>query len=297
KLFQMEVPEIYEGIVEIKGAAREPGDRAKIAVASNTSDVDPVGACVGVKGSRVQTVVQELKGEKIDIVHWSDEPAIFVKNTLSPAQISRVIVDEDEHAMEVIVPDDQLSLAIGKKGQNVRLAAKLTGWKIDINTESVARGEAAEEMTPDEALRKAVEAAEAAEAAEALAESGTETGKETAAETEAETEAEAGKETGASDEEVPPPGFAGVSPDVISALHEAGFTTPESMAGLTAEELLGIEGVDDETAARLLEAVGAAAGAEVVEEEEEAPGEDTEAEAESEAAEEDDAGVEAEKEG
>ncbi|OGP14265.1 MAG: transcription termination factor NusA, partial [Deltaproteobacteria bacterium GWA2_54_12] len=121
KLFQNEVPEIYEGIVEIKGAAREPGDRAKIAVVSHNSDVDPVGACVGVKGSRVQAVVQELKGEKIDIVHWSDDPAIFVKNTLSPAQIARVITDDAAHAMEVIVPDDQLSLAIGKKGQNVRL--------------------------------------------------------------------------------------------------------------------------------------------------------------------------------
>jgi len=159
KLFQMEVPEIYEGIVEIKGAAREPGDRAKIAVVSHNSDVDPVGACVGVKGSRVQAVVQELKGEKIDIVHWSDDPAVFVKNTLSPAQISRVIVDEAEHAMEVIVPDDQLSLAIGKKGQNVRLAAKLTGWKIDIHTESEAKGGTREGLSPEEALRKEMEAA------------------------------------------------------------------------------------------------------------------------------------------
>ncbi|MBI5588017.1 MAG: transcription termination/antitermination protein NusA [Deltaproteobacteria bacterium] len=159
KLFQMEVPEIYEGIVEIMGAAREPGDRAKIAVASNNSDVDPVGACVGVKGSRVQAVVQELKGEKIDIVHWADEPAVFVKNTLSPAQIARVIVDETEHAMEVIVPDDQLSLAIGKKGQNVRLAAKLTGWRIDIRTESESKGAKEGQLTPEEALRKEVEAA------------------------------------------------------------------------------------------------------------------------------------------
>jgi N utilization substance protein A len=165
KLFQMEVPEIYEGIVEIKAAAREPGDRAKIAVISNNPDVDPVGACVGVKGSRVQAVVQELKGEKIDIVHWSDEPAVFAKNTLSPAQISRAIVDETEHSLEVLVPDDQLSLAIGKKGQNVRLAAKLTGWKIDIRTESEAQKEA---ISPDEALRKEVEAASEMEA-EALA--------------------------------------------------------------------------------------------------------------------------------
>ncbi len=158
KLFQMEVPEVYEGIVEIKGAAREPGDRAKIAVVSNNYDVDPVGACVGVKGSRVQAVVQELKGEKIDIIHWSEDPAIYVKNTLSPAVISKVITDTEEHAMEVVVPDDQLSLAIGKKGQNVRLAAKLTGWKIDIRTEADGTGET---LSPEEALRKEIEASDA----------------------------------------------------------------------------------------------------------------------------------------
>ncbi|MFQ5442783.1 MAG: transcription termination factor NusA [Thermodesulfobacteriota bacterium] len=163
KLFQMEVPEIYEGIVEIKGAAREPGERAKIAVLSHNPDVDPVGACVGVKGSRVQAVVQELKGEKIDIIHWSDDPALYVKNTLSPAEISRVIVDEEEHAMEVIVPDDQLSLAIGKRGLNVRLAAKLTGWKIDINTDTEPGAEAPEVLAPEEALKKEIEAASAAE--------------------------------------------------------------------------------------------------------------------------------------
>ncbi len=158
KLFQMEVPEIYEGIVEIKGAAREPGDRAKIAVYSNNSDVDPVGACVGVKGSRVQAVVQELRGEKIDIVHWSNDHAIFVKNTLSPAQISRAVVDEAEHSMEVIVPDDQLSLAIGKKGQNVRLAAKLSGWKIDIKTETEAKS-GREGLSPEESFRRELEKA------------------------------------------------------------------------------------------------------------------------------------------
>lgn len=167
KLFHMEVPEVYEGIVEIKGAAREPGDRAKIAVVSHNTDVDPVGACVGVKGSRVQAVVQELKGEKIDIIHWSSESAVFVKNTLSPAQISRVIVDDQAHAMEVIVPDDQLSLAIGKKGQNVRLAAKLTGWKIDIHTETESKtAKEGGALSPDEALRKEVEAADARDALE-----------------------------------------------------------------------------------------------------------------------------------
>ena len=168
KLFQMEVPEIYEGIVEIKTVAREPGERAKIAVDSNNPDVDPVGACVGLKGSRVQAVVQELKGEKIDIIHWSEDPAILAKNALSPAQISRVIVDEDEKSMEVVVPDEQLSLAIGRKGQNVRLAAKLTGWKIDIHTESEEKETRKEELSPEEALKKEVEAAMVREAEEAL---------------------------------------------------------------------------------------------------------------------------------
>jgi len=136
KLFAQEVPEIYEGIVTIKSAAREPGGRSKIAVASRDSDVDPVGACVGMKGSRVQAVVQELRGERIDIVPWSADPARYVCSALSPAQVSRVIIDDADKSMDVIVPDDQLSLAIGRKGQNVRLAVQLTGWKIDIKSES-----------------------------------------------------------------------------------------------------------------------------------------------------------------
>jgi len=136
KLFEQEVPEIAEGIVRIMCAAREPDQRAKIGVRSTDADVDPVGACVGMKGSRVQAVVQELRGEKIDIIPWSDDPAHFVCNALQPAEISKVIIDQDVSTMEVIVADDQLSLAIGKKGQNVRLAAKLTGWKIDVRSES-----------------------------------------------------------------------------------------------------------------------------------------------------------------
>jgi N utilization substance protein A len=136
KLFEMEVPEIAEGIVVIEAAAREPGGRSKIAVSSRDGDVDPVGACVGMKGSRVQAVVQELRGEKIDIVPWDEDPARFVCSALAPAEVSRVIIDEANHAMELIVPDDQLSLAIGRRGQNVRLAAQLTGWKLDINSES-----------------------------------------------------------------------------------------------------------------------------------------------------------------
>ena len=135
-LFESEVPEISEGIVTIMQVAREPGGRAKIAVASKDRDVDPVGACVGMKGSRVQAVVQELRGEKIDIVPWDPDPAKFVCNALAPAEILRVIVDEENRAMEVVVPDDQLSLAIGKKGQNVRLASRVANWKLDVNGES-----------------------------------------------------------------------------------------------------------------------------------------------------------------
>lgn len=135
-MFEMEVPEISEGIVEIKSCAREPGIRAKVAVYSKDGDVDPVGACVGMKGSRVQSIVQELKGEKIDIVLWDEDPAKFVCNAIAPAEVSKVIIKEKEKAMEIIVPDDQLSLAIGRKGQNVRLAANLTGWNIDIFSET-----------------------------------------------------------------------------------------------------------------------------------------------------------------
>jgi transcription termination/antitermination protein NusA len=142
ELFRQEVPEIYEGIVEVKGAAREPGGRAKFAVTSHDSDVDPVGACVGMRGTRVQAVVQELRNEKIDIVEWTADPAEYVCRALAPAKVSRIILDEDEHAMEVIVPDDQLSLAIGKKGQNVRLASRLTTWKLDVRSESEAEDEA-----------------------------------------------------------------------------------------------------------------------------------------------------------
>ncbi len=136
QLFHSEVPEISEGIVSIISAAREPGSRAKIAVISKDTDVDPVGACVGMKGTRVQNVVQELRGEKIDIISWNMDPAKFVVNGLAPAIISKVIIDQANRSMEVIVPDDQLSLAIGKRGQNVRLASKLTNWRIDVKSES-----------------------------------------------------------------------------------------------------------------------------------------------------------------
>lgn len=136
KLFAQEVPEIYDGIIEIKAVARDPGSRAKIAVLSHDSSIDPVGACVGMRGSRVQAVVAELQGEKIDIIPWSSEYATFVVNALAPAEVTKVVLDDENHAMEVVVPDDQLSLAIGRRGQNVRLASQLTGWSIDIMTEA-----------------------------------------------------------------------------------------------------------------------------------------------------------------
>ena len=138
KLFAQEVPEIYDGIIEIKAAARDPGSRAKIGVISHDSSIDPVGACVGMKGSRVQAVVQELQGEKIDIIPWSDDGATFIVNALQPATVARVVLDEEEGRIEVVVPDDQLSLAIGRRGQNVRLASQLTGNQIDIMTEEEA---------------------------------------------------------------------------------------------------------------------------------------------------------------
>jgi N utilization substance protein A len=142
KLFEQEVPEIYDGTVIIRGAVREAGDRAKVAVYSRERDVDPVGACVGMKGTRVQAIIRELRGEKIDIVEYSEDPMIFVTNAISPAKVQRVtIVDDADRVMEVVVEDKQLSLAIGKKGQNVRLAAKLTGWKIDIKSEEEKRRE------------------------------------------------------------------------------------------------------------------------------------------------------------
>jgi len=135
KLFAQEVPEIYDGIVEVKAVARDPGSRAKIAVQSRDSSVDPVGACVGMRGSRVQAVVNELQGEKIDIIPWSPDIATFVVNALAPAEVAKVVLDEERERIEVVVPDQQLSLAIGRRGQNVRLASQLTGWDIDILTE------------------------------------------------------------------------------------------------------------------------------------------------------------------
>ncbi|VAW37505.1 Transcription termination protein NusA [hydrothermal vent metagenome] len=230
KLFQMEVPEIYEGIVEIKGAAREPGERAKIAVSSNNMDVDPVGACVGVKGSRVQAVVQELKGEKIDIIHWADESAVLAKNALSPAQITKVVVDDEEHSMEVIVPDDQLSLAIGKKGQNVRLAAKLTGWKIDIHTETENTDGPVETLSPDEALTREVKAAAVKEAEESRLCEGLSV-------------------------------IAGIDEALSTTLVEAGYDTVGSLIEVLSSVLTELEGMDEERAEAIQAAAREFAGA------------------------------------
>jgi transcription termination/antitermination protein NusA len=204
KLFEQEVPEIYDGTVMIRGAVREAGDRAKVAVYSRERDVDPVGACVGMKGTRVQAIIRELRGEKIDIVEWSEDPLSFVTNAISPAKVQRVsVVDDQDRIMEVIVEDKQLSLAIGKKGQNVRLAAKLTGWKIDIKSEEEKRreveaqfeglelGGSSEAEASDDAT-----ASEGAEAQAAADESETQPASvEAAAEdTAAETSADAGSE-------------------------------------------------------------------------------------------------------
>ncbi len=234
KLFQMEVPEVYEGIVEIKAAAREPGERAKVAVASNNADVDPVGACVGVKGSRVQAVVQELKGEKIDIVHWADDSALLVKNALSPAQIARVITDEEEHSMEVIVPDDQLSLAIGKKGQNVRLAAKLTGWKIDIRTESEVKG-SGEVLTPEESLKREMEAAGARE------------------EKEKAVNAVVAKEIG---------DYLSVSQEIADALVNSGIDTMDGLKHLNKKQLKKIPSLDADMIEAILKTIEEKSGGE-----------------------------------
>jgi len=169
KLFEQEVPEIYDGTVIIRGAVREAGDRAKVAVYSRERDVDPVGACVGMKGTRVQAIIRELRGEKIDIVEWSEDPVAFVTNGISPARVQRVtIVDPTERVMEVVVEDKQLSLAIGKKGQNVRLAAKLTGWRIDIKSEEEKRREVeAQFFQFDQAAEETAASAEAGEPASA----------------------------------------------------------------------------------------------------------------------------------
>ncbi len=231
KLFEQEVPEIYDGTVMIRGAVREAGDRAKVAVFSRERDVDPVGACVGMKGTRVQSIIRELRGEKIDIVEYSEDPIAFVTNALSPAKVQRVsIVDDHEHVMEVIVEDKQLSLAIGKKGQNVRLAAKLTGWRIDIKSEEEKRREVEAQF----------------EGLEAPSEDAT--AREESAEGEANTSAEL------ENAEVLPYTLSGVGDKTVRKLVEAGYATREALAGVTAEQLAEIQGIGAKTAEKILAA-------------------------------------------
>jgi transcription termination/antitermination protein NusA len=219
KLFEQEVPEIYDGTVVIKGAVREAGDRAKVAVYSRERDVDPVGACVGMKGTRVQSIIRELRGEKIDIVEWSEDSVGFVTNALSPAKVQRVsIVDDHERVMEVVVEDKQLSLAIGKKGQNVRLAAKLTGWRIDIKSEEEKRREVEAQL---ESLEMPGDEGEAGEAP------------------------------------APVLVLPDIHDEIVGALREAGYTSAEMVAEATIAELTEVPGIDEGTAESVLAAARA----------------------------------------
>ncbi|MCP1336427.1 transcription termination factor NusA [Futiania mangrovi] len=263
KLFAMEVPEIYDGIITIMGVARDPGSRAKIAVVSRDSSIDPVGACVGMRGSRVQAVVQELQGERIDIIPWSPDAATFVVNALAPAEVAKVVLDEDAGRIEVVVPDEQLSLAIGRRGQNVRLASQLTGWEIDILTEaeeSERRQKEFAERTDlfvealdvDETIGQLL-AAEGFTSAEEVAyvdldeltaidgfdeetaEALQERARDYLARRDAELEARR-KELGVSDDLASLPGLTA---GMLVALGEDGIKTVEDFAGLTADELVG----------------------------------------------------------
>jgi len=220
KLFEMEVPEIYEGIVEIKGAVREAGDRTKIAVSSKDSAVDPVGACVGMKGSRVQAVVRELRGEKIDIIPWTSDPGVFISKALSPSTVEKVAVDDEDKSALVIVSDTQLSLAIGKKGQNVRLAAKLTGWKIDIYSETEY-----DKMTLKD-REKDIEEAIAREARLL----------------------EAAQTSGPSVTDI-----AGVGGKTAGILKGAGYDDVEKLSKVSVEELAAVEGIGEKTAKKIID--------------------------------------------
>ena len=216
KLFEMEVPEIYDGTVVIKGAVREPGERAKIAVSSRERDVDPVGACVGIKGSRVQSIIRELRGEKIDIIPWNDDIVVFAQNALAPAKITRVSVTSDENAprphLDVIVDNDQLSLAIGKRGLNVRLAAELIGAKIDIKSEEEVKGEVADALS--------------AMLQEAMAESRS--------------------QTNVHDIDEMPEEWA-------DKLEAAGYDDLDSVVNASVEDLIAIDGIDDDMASQIIE--------------------------------------------
>ncbi len=236
KLFEMEVPEIYENIVEVRGVVREAGDRTKIAVSSKESQVDPVGACVGMKGARVQAVVRELRGEKIDIIPWSEDPRIFIAKALSPAVVEKVGVTEEDRSALAVVADAQLSLAIGKKGQNVRLAAKLTGWKIDILSESEYEQERQKERDQEieaaiaEETRKLAQDTEAAETMEAE-------------HAEAEAVAKAASDIS---------NIEGVGPKTAEQLQLAGYDTIEKIAAMSDEDILAVPSIGEKTAQRIL---------------------------------------------
>ena len=236
KLFEQEVPEIYDGTVMIRGAVREAGDRAKVAVFSRERDVDPVGACVGMKGTRVQSIIRELRGEKIDIVEWSEDPIAFVTNALSPAKVQRVsIVDDRERVMEVVVEDKQLSLAIGKKGQNVRLAAKLTGWRIDIKSEEEKRREVEAQFEGLETGAAEPESSEEGTPADA-------------------TEAPTGEPAETSDAPLPYT-LSGIGDKTVRKLVDAGFATLEAVAGAhRSSSLSEIPGIGEKTAEKILAA-------------------------------------------
>jgi N utilization substance protein A len=240
KLFEQEVPEIYDGTVMIRGAVREAGDRAKVAVFSRERDVDPVGACVGMKGTRVQSIIRELRGEKIDIVEFSEDPTAFVTNALSPAKVQRVsIVDDREKVMEVVVEDKQLSLAIGKKGQNVRLAAKLTGWRIDIKSEEEKRREV-------EAQFEGLEAAPAEESAEGEGVAAGGAGSES--------DVSGEPEAAGSSEAALPYTLSGISGKTIQKLVDAGISTVETLRNTSIEQLSEIPGIGGKTAEKILAA-------------------------------------------
>ncbi len=223
RLFELEVPEIAEGMVEIKSLSREPGDRTKIAVWSTNDKVDCVGACVGIRGSRVKGVVKELQGEKIDIVRWSENIEEFVKAALSPAEVSSVkVANQEERKVEVVVADDQLSLAIGKNGQNVRLACKLTGWSIDIRSKKdIAKEKLEASMTPEVSAQGAGE--------------------------------DAGEEAGIESVE-------GVGPKIAQALSEAGYKTVADLKKATEEELLSVKGVGKKTVEKILQSLNKTEG-------------------------------------
>ena len=268
KLFTQEVPEIYDGVIEIKSVARDPGSRAKIAVISSDSGIDPVGACVGMRGSRVQAVVAELQGEKIDIISWSEEPATFIVNGLAPAEVTKVVLDEEQNRIEVVVPDEQLSLAIGRRGQNVRLASQLTGWDIDILTEAEESDRRNEEfktrsqlfidcLDVDEVIAQllvtegfstieevafvpieelsAIEGFDDDVAAELR-----ERGRQYLEQREAEL-TETRKEAGVSDEVA---GFEGLTGEMVVALGENEIKTRDDLADLASDELIEIVGKD-----------------------------------------------------